>query len=519
MDLQTMEAFIEFQKAQQAGTLYPNSRNQRGTLLDLADVLGRRSKTRDNVKSLMSSYMKQSTQKHTGVGLTSDMPSPINEFSFFIDCELEAPVINATLTPMESLLSVLESRPNRNELISVAAITDYAAVREVPTGSEAECDPAMGVTVGFGACKLQLPFGKRQNRTTTGDSNTLIKRACRGIYDDFYFIGDIRGVSATPFQEFTPNDRDLIIRGAVLNALNIVGREMQFWMQESLWTGTPAANTGQDLFFWGLDALINDDYPASGLPLTGYNDVNDCSALNSDVKDFESTCIGAANATTGLGIWGYVQELEDTIYRRAKLMGLLPLEAVWVMRPEHWYEFSKAVPCEMVGDGCSGATFAGTTNVNVNDGGSGMFNLSMRQEMQDSMSIRVNGRLYRVILDDAIPAVRGAAPNTSQLTASIYFIPLRAAGNLVTWIDYLDYSFVNEVMQPIPMTRHMQGWTDQGRYHNIIQERLWCFEVTSKIEPRLVFRAPQLAGRIDNVIACPLQIKPTAHPDVITQAV
>jgi hypothetical protein len=48
-------------------------------------------------------------------------------------------------------------------------------------------------------------------------------------------------------------------------------------------------------------------------------------------------------------------------------------------------------------------------------------------------------------------------------------------------------------------------WTDRGRYSWAIDNQLWCYELVVKIEPRVVLRTPQLAGRIDNVLYEPLQ--------------
>src|SRR5690606_37828653 len=107
--------------------------------------------------------------------------------------------------------------------------------------------------------------------------------------------------------------------------------------------------------FWGMEYLVADDYDTKTW-VSG----TDCDKLNSDIKDFERTCVGAANATTGVGLYEYMQTLEETLTTKASLYGYTSVEWVWVMRPEMWAALTKYLPCEMLSGNCA-TPLVGTT--------------------------------------------------------------------------------------------------------------------------------------------------------------
>ena len=91
-------------------------------------------------------------------------------------------------------------------------------------------------------------------------------------------------------------------------------------------------------------------------------------------------------------------------------------------------------------------------------------------------------------------------------TGDIFFIPFRAGGREVLYWEHIDYSAIDQELAPIPGSQtDVLGWTDGGRYHHVISAERWCFEVQTKMEVRLVFLAPFLAGRIQNVCVRTLQ--------------
>ena len=444
---------------------------------------------------------------------------PISHRGFFTDCRLDLPILNSTIQPIHTFFNSLQVRQSVLDRRKVGILTSFSGD---PTGTAPvnPCDEPFTINDDVAACKVGFDFGRYATRTKTMEIDQLIDRACReGLFDNFFFVGDVQGVSATPSQRLLQN-RDLLTSAAVRFQMSLIGRAKQRWSLQRLWTGDPANNTAGGGYRenMGLLNLITDNWQDSAvlapyIESTGGTQA-ECINLNSDVKDFNA-CIGAVDPVNGRGIFNYLQELEDTLYNRAWRMGVLPVEWVIVMPSPHWNELVKAIPCEMVGDGCSGATFganlAGT--VNVNDGGSGMFNMAMREQLKREMAITLNGRgPYRVVLDDAIPYAFDAP--TNSYTSSIFFIPLSVSGQLVTYLEHKDYSVIpNDRLAPIPGSQtDLRGWSDAGRFHWIVQRNAWCFELWCKTEWRLIFHAPQLAGRIDRVMACPLQAKDLPFP-------
>jgi hypothetical protein len=439
-------------------------------------------------------------QKHTLAADANGMAKPLNELGFFTDAMLERPVINATLSPINSLVNVVPVVPANTAKTRFSFITAFGG-DETGTQPDYPCDDPETINDDVAACKIEFEFARKALRSKTGEIDELIQVASRGLYDDFYFLGNVRGASATPLQQLTVNDRDLIIAGAVRKQLSFMGRTWQKWLMKKMWEGDPANNSAHDGYkeFYGLNSLVIGDYAGSSLPLTGSTSVANCAALNSDVKvftDYGSGVVGGDGS-----IFRVMQELEHTLFSRAQQMGLV-VDWRWVMPSVHWNEIVKVLPCEMAGDGCSGAV------INANDGGNGLFNVAMREQMNRSMSVTLNGRTYPVILDDAITYTYDGA-NTAY-TADIFFLPFVVNGEPVLYLEHKDYSLVTQTLRPVSAanTNLMEGFSDGGRYLFKVQENSFCFEMQGKTEPRLIFRAPHLAGRIQNVEVRPMQQKP-----------
>jgi hypothetical protein len=54
---------------------------------------------------------------------------------------------------------------------------------------------------------------------------------------------------------------------------------------------------------------------------------------------------------------------------------------------------------------------------------------------------------------------------------------------------------------------HLQDelWTDDGRFMWTVERVKWCYTLSGKVEPRIILKVPQLAGRINHVMYTPLQ--------------
>lgn len=446
------------------------------------------------------------------VGTIGNTQSLYVEGGLFTDCCLQRPVLNLTLSPQRALANMIPVTRRNTQRSRYAYLSDISD----PTGDLQvdPCDDPM-VIGDISACFIEFSKGRISFMSKTLEMDKLIQRLCEGIQTDLYVVGDTRGVSAFVDSSISTN-QNLVSQYAVRRTMQLIGRSIQRETLKQFWYGDPtnaALNTsgGGAKQFWGLDFLIADDYGTAAKPfVTGTN----CDNLNSDIKDFEETCIGAANEDTGLGIYGYLQELVDTLTNRSFLMGYSNVEWVIVMHPRLWASFVKSVPCEMLAGACAtlpggGAVFpeGGIQFVSSNDMGVA----AIRQQLQASMSIDINGNSYRVILDDSLAVVADDGPPISY-TGSIYFVPLSVDGVPVLFFESADYRALSQELSPLPGSlTDLSGWTDGGLFLWSIERRNFCWNIRAKVELALYFLAPHLAGKIENVTACALQTK-----DVVT---
>lgn len=422
------------------------------------------------------------------------------EGGLFVDCDMQAPVMNLTLQPQMTLANLIPVEPTTEQYVRYGYISQITAPGAGPQNNVCDIPPSVA---GIATCSARYDIGRISYGSPTLELDRLIQKAHKGVVDDFYVVGNLRGVSAIPTSEQL-RDVDFIKASAVKRQMMLIGRAFQNQFIQWFWTGDPTnpaqngANGGWRSWY-GMLSLVANDYGTKPF-VTGTN----CAALNSDIKNFENNYVGGNNS-----IYEFMRELEETIYTRAQLMGLLPATWVWVMRPEMWGEVSRVLPCEMVSEGCSNGV------VNVNDGGNGLFNLAMRNSMQTNMTIDTNGRTHRVVLDHGIPYTEGVDVTSSRVWygSSIFFIPLTVAGETVLKWRHFNYNEFASKLAGIPggMDK-LDGWTDNGRVHWIIDHVRRCFQVDAKMEFGLVFTAPHLAGRIDNVRALKLQAKPQPFP-------
>lgn len=446
---------------------------------------------------------------------------PLYEIGFFQDCALDPTLYGMMVQPNDSIINMIPVRANNTRTQKFGFITAYNVTFDTAQVEPTEpCDPCLVIDSNFEACKISFPYGRICRRTKTLEVNELIRRACAREYDDFMFVGDLRGQEVFPahFGLNSQSDEGFIRQSAVRRKLFDLGRYFQLYMMPKVWTGDPANNISDAYMeFYGLANLIRDDYGelTNTLPIETYNGA-DCSELNSDIKNFNGRCLNDPG-DTGAGertIWQYLQEMESTLYLRAQRLGALPVQWAIFMLSTHWNELVKVLPCQMAGDGCNPVGGAGT--LMVNDGGTGMFNLAMREQMLRSQTLTLNGRTYPIIIDDTMPYELTPANTTigqydQQYKADIWFIPFTGYGQELLYWEHMDYSVLDQALAPIPgSVTDLLGWSDGGRFHHSVTMERWCYELQSKFEARLIFRAPHLAGRIQNVVSCPMQRVPFA---------
>jgi len=281
-----------------------------------------------------------------------------------------------------------------------------------------------------------------------------------------------------------------------------VGVQIERTISRMAWQGTPANNTAGGGYkeFPGLDNQI----------ATGQVDAETgvaCEALDSDVKDFNLNPVDGASPS----IVEYVSALEFYLTTLAQDAGLDPVEWVFVMRPGLWWALTDIWPCQYNTNKCATAVIGSASQVIVD----GRDMVADRDRMRRSMTIDVNGNTYPVITDTGIfehDSTNNGNLNPGQYASSIYMVPLTITGGYqVTYLEHVDYRAAQRDVALLRGTQ--QFWTDRGMYSWAVEYQKWCYELTAKIEPRIVLRTPQLAGKIQNVKYEPLQHQREPYPD------
>ena len=346
-------------------------------------------------------------------------------------------------------------------------------------------------------CNLMARFGLIRRDTQTIDVLEVIRRVNRGDFTDLVLHGQVLGLQA-----FTPSglNQSQILNIWTMSEMVGVGVQVERVLNQYIWQGA----VGAFPYFPGLDVQI-----ATGQVDADSNQA--CPALDSDVKCFNYNDV----CGTGLDIVEYMSMMAYYLQWNAESSGLDPVEWVVAMRPNLWYELTACWPCRYMTNRC--ANTAGTSVGVINDDA----NIRMRDDMRARKVIPINGIEYPVVIDTGIfehNNQNNANLAAGEFASTIYFVPLRVRSNApgqgldVCQLQYLDY----RAAQPEVNLLRNNGefwWTDNGMYSWSYDGEKWCYKLCLRVEPRVVLRTPQLAGKIQNVKYTPLQHLREPDPD------
>lgn len=374
-------------------------------------------------------------------------------------------------------------------------------------GSEAEgvCDPVPTaglmkqgkLTSVFGRYRRQtreLYLNRMGQRTDPSDPTNLRLMNAYQVNDQFMRPDGVPGLGTSALElEWS---KVLFEFGVSINRL----------LARQIWVGNPSNNAAGEGYkeLTGFDILIGtgkvDAETGALLP-----------SLDSDIKNFNYQKVDEfANGTDIVEVLTYLLRYVRSIARKS---GLLPAEWAFVMREELFYELSAIWPISYL-----------TTRGNVRDDAwqRGTFSLGDVTDQRDAMRreqyLLIDGMRFDVIFDDGITELTNATSNrlaAGSFASDIYLIPLTVLGGTpVTYMEYFQHD--NADIQQVMAMGRMGGqvWVTNGGawIWNMERTRL-CFFAEGKVEPRLVMRTPQLAGRVQNVAYTPLQHTREPFPD------
>ncbi|TRO53302.1 hypothetical protein E2P63_02515 [Candidatus Bathyarchaeota archaeon] len=394
----------------------------------------------------------------------------------------ERDVITAHIRSM-GMASQIPLLPSVDEDPRFGILTGYTDVNG--TEPTAACQDAPSAFVK--GCTATARFGMLRRDTNEIEINKVMLKRNRGDFTDLMLRGQVLGLSGMSPQGLDEAGiLNIVTKSEMVTAAIAGERELvrQFW-QGAWGTGTE---------FPGLDAQI----------ATGHVDAETnvaCPAVDSDVKDFAYDDVAGG----GRSIVEYLSMLEWYLYFNAQRMGLLPMSAAIVMRPELWQVLTEVWPCQYNTNKCASSVLGTASRVVID----GRENIAQRDSMRSGMTIEINGRSYPVIIDDGIyeaNSTNDANLTPGQYASTIYFVPLTITGNFpVLYREYVDYRNAFVGANAAFLNGREDFWSDDGVYLWSFQEQLYCYKLALKTEQRIILRTPQLAGKIQNVMYEPLQ--------------
>lgn len=411
----------------------------------------------------------------------------------FSNFGLDSTVINAHIQPrgIDRALPAIGT----TELNPIYAfITGFEADGEEEP--EGPCDDAPGGVME--TCHQTAAFGRYTRASQEMEVNTLMQVMNNRLTTDLQVLGSILGTGHQLLSQQTAEQGNWVNQ-VLATQMVIVGVELQRLLSRQTWQGDPAKNatSGGYKEFPGLDILVS----------TGKVDAFTgaaCPALDPDVKEFGYNDVAGESPD----IVNVLSMMAYYLQHNAERMGLDPVQWVIAMRPELFWEVTAVWPCRYLTNRCADAS--GASPVVINDDNY----VRQRDDMRNNSYLMINGLRYPVITDDGIfeyNSTNSDALQPGEFASDIYVLPLRAKNIPTLYWEYLDYT---KAMAEVAALQGKQFWaTDGGRYMWTLQQKNYCFKVQAKIEPRLVLRTPQLAGRLQHVKYTPLQHLRSPFPE------
>ena len=354
-------------------------------------------------------------------------------------------------------------------------------------------------------CLQYFPFGRYTFKTRELEINRVGQLISRGEFDDLRVINDpiAPELGRTIFPNINPN-KQLSAGAEVLARMLEIGVAFANRLGRQTYIGNPANNSagGGYMEFQGLDILI-------GTTKVDADTGTDCPTLDSDVKDFNYGCVQTATSpdivTVMVMLWRFVNHI-------AQHTNLNPTRWLFSMRTALFWELTDVWPCQYQTYRCTDISPGGIGSLVID----GRENVRMRDDMRNGNYLLIDGVRVPVLLDDNI--LEESSDDTNLIpvgcfASDIYLVPMTVRGGIpVTFWQHYDYR-MGTMQAVIDGRLTNQFWTDAGMYLWTWDNYNWCIVHEAKVEPRIIMRTPQIAGRLQNVCYCPLQHPRDPQPD------
>lgn len=278
----------------------------------------------------------------------------------------------------------------------------------------------------------------------------------------------------------------------------IYGRNlaMQQEIARQMFAGNPTNNSANDGYkeMRGLDLLIQtghvDAITGSAIP-----------AVDSYVRDLNYARVDATGVIDR--IMAYMTDMFRQLVSRAALMRLLPVRWAVVMREEMFYAITALWPCRYYLGGCTVTDSAGQrVNIDAKD------QTELRDTMRREKFLLVDGVRWDIMFDrtpeDTGNNSGGNFPR-GCFNSDIYIVPMSVlGGQSVLFGEYADMrnaQIAAIAQDPLVMAK----LSPNGEFIEFGKQTNACITIQIEMQPRLILRTPWLAGRITNIVYCPVQ--------------
>jgi len=414
------------------------------------------------------------------------------------------------------------SFPGVDQSVFHTVVGNLGILSQLPTKASPYTDPTFAVLTGVQdisgneknlvcedapvaglkkVCLITSVFGRYERATPELELNRLGKLNDRADPIDLTLVGSPihqSGVfAAGPGSPAMPAD---ILKNEITQKFWELGIAFHRLLSVQLWQGNPANNSagGGYMEMTGFDRLIS----------TGYIDAQNgarCASIDSDLKDFSYGRIDLA--TVGVRIVDFVSSMYHFLKDKAERQGVMPVRWVFVMRPTLFWELTAVWPCSYLTYRCQTAANQMVTIEATHQ-------VEFRDAMRAGRYLLVDGEKIEVILDDGIDEdadIDNANVPAGCFSSDLYLVPMSVVGGrAVTYLEYADYA--NPSLSAALAGSNMILARVDGAFLVWPRQKNQCIEFQAKIEPRLVMRTPWLAGRIQNVLYCPLQHEAEPFP-------
>lgn len=460
----------------------------------------------DALAQALMPYLTGQKKLTDGLGLKAATGTPVGPYvhgpgGLFGVSGLERDVFSTRIAPrgLAGRLPVVKS-DRMNPLF--AYITGYLDT----TGANATTPCATPPTAGaMKNCLQTAQFGRYSYQTRELEVNRVGQVNDRGEFIDLQVVNDPLAVDigAGIFPQL-PEQSQILAGREMLARMLEVGVAFQNKLVRQTYAGNPTNNNSGGGYkeFPGLDILIG---TAKEDALTRLA----CPSLASDIKNFNYGNVATVSGNADIvhvisNLWRYVSGNADRMNFGATTFA-------FSMRLDLFYELTAIWPCSYLTYRCTFRTTDGTIVQNV----SATDQIAMRDAMRAGKYLLIEGTQVEVIIDDGIIEHNRSGNANIPIggyASDIYLVPLTVRGGIpATYWEVFDYGAALQAAQDAHYAQEF--WTDDGRYLWAKEPNTrWCTLLSAKIEPRIILRTPQLAGRVLNVSYVPLQHQRDALP-------